>query len=491
MRFVMRSLGGAIQLLIAVALIGWGVWRVADRGAAPDRAPSPLAEERVFAVEIGEISVGEARPVISAYGEIRAGRMLELRAGAPGRLVYLSPKLRDGAAVSAGELLYRIDPEDYEARVADAEAAEREAAADLAEARQAVEVTREETRAAEMQRDLRSAGLERRRTLLGRGVATTAEFEEAEMALAAAEQAVAGRAQATIAAAIRIERAGIALERAGIALAEARRTLDETEERAPFEGIVANVSAVEGGLVGGNERIASLIDPAALEAAFRISNAEFARLVGADGALPPLPFEATLSLDGAPLAARGVLARIGAQSGPGETGRLIWGKLDPGAGALLRPGDFVTVRLEEPPLAGVSVLPASAVAEDGEMLLVDEESRLRALKVGILRRQGATVIVAGAPAGKRYLKVRAPQLGPGVKVRLLAPEAAPEPDDAPPDDSPLVDLDPARRDRLIRYVETAGAMTGETRARLLEALRSGRAPSALVERLEARMGRPG
>lgn len=492
MRFWMRTAGGLLQVAFALALVGWGAHAVVGRSPARDTGPPRAAAERVFAVEIGTVAVGEARPVVSAYGEIRAGRRLEIRAGAAGRLVHISPKLRDGAETAAGELLFRIDPADYEARVADAEAARREAAANLAEARQAVEVAREETRSAELQRDLRAAGLARRRTLLGRGVATTAEFEEAEMALAAAAQAVSGRMQAAIAAEIRIERAGLGLERAEIALAEARRALAETETRAPFSGIVAEVDAVEGGLVATNERLAALIDPAALEVAFRLSSAEFARIVAPGGSVPPLPFEASLALDGAAFAASGALARAGAESGSGETGRLIWGRLDPSSAGLLRPGDFVTVRLGEPPLAGVAVLPAAAVSETGEMLLVDAEDRLRPHAVGILRRQGDAVIVAGAPDGARYLRARAPQLGAGVKVRPLPPAEEPAaPDLAALSDGPVVELDPARRDRLIRHVETAGAMNEATRAGLLAALRSGRASSALVERLEARMGRSG
>ena len=42
----------------------------------------------------------------------------------------------------------------------------------------------------------------------------------------------------------------------------------------------------------------------------------------------------------------------------------------------------------------------------------------------ILRRQGDRLIVAGAPFGREYVTERQPQLGPGVLVRPIRPEAA-------------------------------------------------------------------
>lgn len=482
MRFLMRSLAGLALFVAAIGLVAWGGWRVAAVMAEkPAPAARGTAEERVFAVDIGRVALGPERPVIAAWGEIRSWRTLELRPSVAGRIVELAEHFRDGAEVAAGDLLFRIDPEEYEAAVADAEAAIRDAEADLAEARQAVEVARLEKAAAETQRLLRETGLQRRKDLMGRGVATRAEVEEAELSLAAAAQAAAGRAQMLISAEIRIERAQLALERARIAAADARRVLAKTAYRAPFDGRIGAVSAVLGGLVGANERLGDLFDTSELEAAFRVSNAEFARLLDDQARLRKLPAEVRLELDDKPVFAPGRIERAGAVIGAGETGRLVYARLDVSSAALLRPGDFVSVRIEEPALADVARLPAAAVSQAGEMLLIDGEDRLRPLMVDILRRQRDEVIVAGAPEGARYLRARAPQLGPGVRVRALDAGAA----------EALVDLDPVRQRRLIVYVEGAARMPVEDRERMLEAIRSGRAPAGMVERLEAGMDRPG
>lgn len=487
MRFLVRSLSGFALIISAAGLLFWGVWTFQDaRSGAGGGGPARSGpEERVFAVELATVALGPVTPRILAFGEIESWRTLELRASSGGYLVELDDRFRDGAAVSEGDLLFRIDPDEFSMMVDDADSVIEEAEADLAEAKQAVEIARQELQAAEMQRDLRQTSKQRREDLRARGVSTAAELEEAEMALSSAEQGVAVRQQAILAAELKIERAALRLRRARLSADDARRTLAETEHRAPFDGLLADVTASLGALATPNERLALLIDPKSLEVAFRVTNAQFARLIDERGALKPIPVAVTLELDDAPLTVVGVLDRASAQIGDGETGRLLYARLDLDRGSVLRPGDFVSVSIDEPALADVARIPSSAVTEAGEMLLVDDEDRLRAFTVTILRREGDEVIVAGAPNGARYVKARAPQLGAGVKVRAVgAPEIV-------SDASDHIEIDPNRRDRLIGFVEQAQRMPADRKMRVLKALRSGRAPAEMLERLEARMDSAG
>jgi hypothetical protein len=72
----------------------------------------------------------------------------------------------------------------------------------------------------------------------------------------------------------------------------------------------------------------------------------------------------------------------------------------------------------------VAVIPAAAVSPAGGILVLGEGERLEEVTVRILRRQGDRLIVAGAPFGREYVTERQPQLGPGVLVRPIRPEAA-------------------------------------------------------------------
>jgi multidrug resistance efflux pump len=143
----------------------------------------------------------------------------------------------------------------------------------------------EDVAAAQAQFDLRARAFERRQDLTARGVATEAALEEAELALASARQALVGRKQAEAQAEARRDQAANALERQNIALAEAARRLADTRVYASFSGVLANVAIVEGGIVTPNERLAQIIDPAALEVSVRVSTAQYLRLIDEAGAL--------------------------------------------------------------------------------------------------------------------------------------------------------------------------------------------------------------
>ena len=106
MRFLLRSLLGLGLFASAIAVAVYGVTAMIDaqssRGGGDTRAE---ARERVFAADIGTIENGVVRPRITAFGEIRSWRSLEVRASSGGYLVELSDKFRDGVSVGAGEML--------------------------------------------------------------------------------------------------------------------------------------------------------------------------------------------------------------------------------------------------------------------------------------------------------------------------------------------------------------------------------------------------
>ncbi len=485
MRFSLKFIVGLLLFLAGLGAAGFGVKTLQDGFAERRKAAAEKPterRERVFSVVAGQIDNTEIRPEITAYGEIRSWRTLEIRASSGGYIVDVSDEFRDGVLVEEGAFLFRIDPKEYIAAEADARAAVSEAEADLREAIMGVEVAKRELAAADTQRSLRSSALTRQQDLLRRGVATSSVVEEAEMSLASAEQTAASRSQMLLTSEIKIDRNRLRLERAKIALTEAQRDLKETEHRAPFGGLVSDVNLALGGLATPNERLGLLIDPTALEAAFRITNAQFARLLDEAGTLRKIEVAVTLELDDKPLTVPGVIERAGAVIDEGETGRLIYAKINANTATLLRPGDFVAVSITEPPLHNVARLPAAAVTEEGELLLI-EGDRLSPVTVRILRRLADDVVVADAPAGATYVAERSPQLGKGVKVKVIG-----EGDPSAPLAANLVTLDPEKQEKLIAWVEANKRMPAEMKSRILKRLRTGKAPQRMVDRLSQRMG---
>ncbi|WP_316013436.1 efflux RND transporter periplasmic adaptor subunit [Roseobacter sp. HKCCA0434] len=486
MRFILRALIGLFLLCASLGLIGYGVItiaqsRMADEGGGPPRGRG--GQERTYTVPVETITLGRAEPRITSYGTVESVRTLELRAPASGVLVDLAADFRNGAEISEGALLFEIDPADARAVRDRAAAVVQEAEAALREARAARDLAEDELGAAISQRELRDAALARQRDLEARGVGTSATTEAAELAASQAEQTVLSRRQAVLTQDAAINRADTTLSRARIDLAEAERRLDDTRFRAPFAGLLADVTAVPGRRVQMNEQLGLLIDPTALEVAFQVTTAQFARMLDDAGRLRPLDVQIGLDAEGMRL--DGQLVRSDAQVREGETGRRVFARLTGEGAAVLRPGDFVTVSIAEPPLDDVATVPAAAVTTDDTLLLLDGTGRLEAIAVEVLRRQRDEVILRGPSDGARYVAEARPQLGPGVAVEPLRTAAEVAATAALPD---TIALDPDRRARLRAFVEGNPRMPDAVRTRTLAELDEEEVPRATVERIEARMG---
>ena len=429
MRFLTRGLAGLFLALLTVALLmlaAGALWRAArpdEGGGRPGRAGGA---EQVYAARLITLAPGRIVPRMEVFGQVASRRELELRAGAAGRIVMLSEALQEGGHVAAGDLLARIDPASAEAAVDSSRAERADAEGVLADARRAVDIAAEDLAAAEDQARLRADAVARQSELSGRGLGTTADRETAQLAASTARQAVIARRAALADAESAVTAAENALRRAEIALSEARRALADTEIRAGFDGRVTAVTAVEGGLVGLNEQLAVIIDPDALELRIPLSLEQFGRLIGPDGGLPAHPV--VLSLDGGDGAevARGVLDRAAAAVADGAAGRIVYARVTQGARAL-RPGDFLSVRIEEPALDGVALVPAAAIGADGTVLALGPDGRLNALPATLRRRQGDQVVIDVPPslAGARVVAERAPQLGTGIRVEDAAADPPP------------------------------------------------------------------
>ncbi|WP_299909845.1 efflux RND transporter periplasmic adaptor subunit [uncultured Paracoccus sp.] len=426
MRFLLRSLGGLFIVSLTFGLLflaAFQIWQALEQA----RSGGPggrQAEEQAFTVRLIALEPATVAPVMSVYGRVDSRRRLELRAGASGRITYLDPDLHEGGQVEAGQLLLQTDPAQAQSVLDNLLAAQAEAEAALEDARRAVTIGTDDLAAARAQVELRQAAMERQRELAERRLGTSGEREAAELAASAAAQAVLSRQSALADAESAVSLAEIALQRSQIDLAEAQRELELTEVRASFAGRVTAVTAVEGGLVSQNEQLAQIIDPDALEVQIPLSLQQYSRLVAEEARLVGTPVRVVLDGSAGRITAPAHLDRSAASVAEGAAGRTVYARLDQ-PDARLRPGDFVTVEIDEPPLSDAALIPASAVGGDGAVLVVGPDSRLIARPVEVLRRQGDDVVinVAADLAGARIVAERAPQLGAGILVRDSAAPA--------------------------------------------------------------------
>ncbi len=483
MRFLRQSLVGLFLASVTLALLVYAasliMSAVQDRMSA--EKPPPQSRERVFAVNLVEARMETVSPVMQAFGQIQSRRTLELRTAMAGRVVDLAGSFEEGGEVRAGDLLVQIDPADAQSALDRLQSDLLDAQAEQRDAERVLILARDELVAAQDQAMLRDRAFKRQTDLQERGVGTAAAVEVAELAAASARQAVLSRRQSVAQAEARVDQAATKLARVEIELASAERDLVETTLRATFDGTLSEVSLVEGRLVSANEKLALLVDPHALEVAFRVSTAQYSRLLDDGGRLLSAEVVASLDVTGAELLARGRISRDSAIAGQGQSGRMIFARLDAAAG--FKPGDFVTVSVQEPPVSNVARLPASALDAANTVLVLGADDRLESLKVQLVRRQGDDVLVRGEGLdGREVIVGRTPLLGAGIRVRPLRESAEMEPEQA------MLELTEDRRARLVAFVQANDRMPAEAKARVLNQLAEARVPAQLVQRIESRIG---
>ncbi|MCA0044308.1 efflux RND transporter periplasmic adaptor subunit [Celeribacter litoreus] len=485
MRFLRRSLIGLFLVCTTLALLAGAGLKITSATKARMAAESMPAQarERQFAVNVVEIVPETVTPVLTSYGQLQARQSLELRAPDAGRIIALNPNFEEGGAVRAGDVILQIDTADAEAAVRVAEADLLEAQADLRDAERASDIASDDLAQARAQLALRQTALQRQESLVERGFGSVSAVEDAQLAEAAAAQSVLSKRQSLADQESAVENARTAVLRAEINLDETRRTLEDMTVTAAFDGVLSEVSGALGTLLSTNEQFATLIAPGDLEAAFRISTEQYARLVTENDRLPEMEVSVSLNVAGLDLVTRGVVVRESAAVAEGQSGRTLYAKLDKASG--FRPGDFVTVQLEEPELQQVALVPATAVAGNNTVLAVTDQSRLEEIAVRVLRRQGDDVIIAAqGVSGRQVVSERTPLLGAGIRVKVNN-----GPDSAASSGAPdVVTLTDERREQLLAFVRGNSQMGEDSRNRIIEQLSAEQVPADLVARLEQRMG---
>jgi len=394
-----------IQVVEWKFLIASNAYKMAIRGAAPLGLlaagacayyvlASPVAEvslppapPQVVRTRVTELRVQDYPVVVKTHGVVQPHDQVILSAQVPGVVQKINPVFESGSYFAVGDVLLELDPRDYEIAVAVAEARELGAKAAL-----------------------QLANLEHARSqeLSERKVITQAEFEQSSanrsQLLAEADAAVAQ------------------LERA-------RRDLERTKVRAPFEGRVRRLTVGLGQTVGVGAPLGEVFAVDFAEVRLPIAGRE-------------LPFLDLPELDGDKSLEVELRDAVNEAASPVWRGRIIRteGALDPDSLELfviarvddpfgrksrqppLRIGQPVKAAIHGKLLEDVVAVPRGAVRQLSQVFLVDREAMsLQARTIAPLWSDETHVLVRdpalahGALLSTTHL-VYAPQ---GAKVEIL------------------------------------------------------------------------
>ena len=199
---------------------------------------------------------------------------IHVSATVPGRI--LSVAVQNNAAVKKGDVLFQVDPEPYQLRLNQAEAELRAAESEVAQGGRNIateqsnaEVANKQIERARFNAELARQTLERLEPLLPKGYVTAQQVDQARTAYSDAqvslEQALQQSQGATqVIGTLDTRKAQVDVALATVALA--RRDLDNTTVRAPFDGKVTGLEIAAGEYVVTAQSVFTLIDTSALEA---------------------------------------------------------------------------------------------------------------------------------------------------------------------------------------------------------------------------------
>lgn len=348
---------------ILLACVFGAVTLLATSPKLKPSVPEPVATT----VRVMEVQPRSVQLTVRSQGTVAPNTQTDLIPEVSGRVSWISPSLVNGGTFEAGDLLLRLEDQDYESAVERARAA----------------LTRAE---AEYQH---------------------AEFEFHRTESLEAKQLASRSTLETALRAYRIAEATLQETRAG--LAQAERELERTHISAPFTGLVRQESVNIGQFVSRGNAVATLYASADAEVRLPIADRQLAYLnlpVGIRGELPAeLQPAVTLSAEfaGQQLSWKGRIVRTEAQIDTASRMVHVVARVDnqPQA-APLSVGLFVNAEIEGFTAEDVVVLPRSALREGNRVLVVDAEDRLRYRNIEPLRLYQDEVLVgAGLTSGDR------------------------------------------------------------------------------------------
>ena len=400
-------------VMLGAGILGfWGL--MATKSAVkPHSAP-----ERAWVVKTRPVAFTTSQPDLQLYGEIIAGKKVDLRTLAAGEVVAVGSRFKEGASVKAGEELIRIDTFDYIAARDEARARLAEARARLAEIKAKTHLEESALKWAREQLELARNDYERALKLKSIRAVAQNVVDTRKLAVSQRAQAVQLRRDNLQIQKARAGQQDAVIKRLELGVRRAVRNLENTVLKAPFDGYIAKTNAQKGRFVGVNDAIATLIARDSIDVRFTLSDKQYGRILAAEGTVLGRKVKVTWRVGGKPLEYDGVVDRVGAQILASTGGVYVYAHVTGEARQLraLRPGAFVEVRMKDRSFDKVATLPETALYGSG-LLYVVEGKRLAPRKVSVVGNSGPAVLVRGdLKPGEKVLITRLAQAGDGLLV---------------------------------------------------------------------------
>ena len=343
-----------IFIPIAILIAGILIFVLFSSMKKPPEEKEEVDNTPIVAVE--QVSVAPMTLKVESYGVVMPKYETELVAQISGQIVELSETFVRGGFVKKGQLLARIDPNDYEAALIDAEAT-------MASARAALETERAQGRVAEQEwkriTDTSPTELSLRKPQLAQ-----------ELARVKAAQA---------------------------SILRAKRNLERTEVRAPYDAMIESRNVGLGSFVAMGSMVGKLLGTGIAEVRLPVADNQLEFLVahGKDASA-----DLTGTFAGVETTWSAHIARSeGVVDSKSRMSYLVAEVNDPYAlkednnATPIRFGSYVNAKIIGREVAQATSIPRHLV-DNNRIAILDEESKLYYADITIVRQDGRNVIVS-------------------------------------------------------------------------------------------------
>ena len=366
------TLNKKLILPIVFLLAGIGVF-VALKMTRAQQPPAEI-KERVWRVDVQRVVPATLSPTLTLYGKVESPRVL--KAAAPQEAVVRDVLVKEGDAVSRGQLLLQLDDRDFLPRLDQARAEVAQLEAEIASER---ERHRSDLEALEQERrilELAGASVSRAERLQQRNLGSDSALDEARQDAARQALVVISREYRVSDYASRLRQLEARLLRAQAGLKETELDLERSRVLAPFDGVVARVGVAPGDRVRMADVMMEMYAPQTLEVRARIPAPYREELQQALRLGDKVAGRARVA--GADVTLR--LERLSGQADPRGIDGLF--KIEEGL-RWLRLGEMIHFQLRRPPRENALAVPYQALY-GGNRLYLLEDGRMRGIKLQAL-----------------------------------------------------------------------------------------------------------
>ena len=225
----------------------------------------PIAEP-TLQVEVLDAKPENVPVVITGYGEVKALNVVSIAPEVSGRIVRIHPRLEPGEVIKKGEIIFRIDPRDYEAAHIEARATVIQMESSLERMKRQYEIDRERLKTIQRTRELSKQQYERVKKLFEEDkVGTQSGVDQAEQTFNNATDQQEQMAKAVELYPLQIKETESNLLSAKSRMETAKVRLERCTVKASFDARIKSVSLEKEQYVSPGMSVITLADDSVLE----------------------------------------------------------------------------------------------------------------------------------------------------------------------------------------------------------------------------------